>query len=171
MVRHIARDAFKRLLKGLKAIIPLSPRGLLLCVLSIAILSIGTARVDLAALFWGSSFLLVSLYAILASHLTRLLLRRRRDIVPGFLSVSLPGTGLSPGDQGEARISVDVPPLPGIPEGSTPSPRGSLRAGIRLPSSSGLSRGAPTKARRLHSRSGTCLDSHPMRSKSRSRNP
>ena len=109
MVRHIARDAFKRLLKGLKAIIPLSPRGLLLCVLSIAILSIGTARVDLAALFWGSSFLLVSMYAILASHLTRVLLRRRRDIVPGFLSVSLPSTGLSPGDQGEARISVDVP--------------------------------------------------------------
>ena len=52
---------------------PLTVRGLLILALAAGLLAAGIARADLAGLFWGSSFLLVTIYALAAGHLLRLL--------------------------------------------------------------------------------------------------
>jgi uncharacterized protein (DUF58 family) len=103
-VRFIA--AARRLAKG---VFPFSLRGLLVTALSAVILAEGILRSDLAALFWGSSFLLYAAYAICASHLLRLSLRRRRAADPDALSIILPSGGISPGQPAEARLNARLP--------------------------------------------------------------
>jgi uncharacterized protein (DUF58 family) len=91
-----------------RSIVPLSARGLGISALAAVILAAGVLRADLAALFWGASFLLYAVYALTASHLFRLGLSRRSRS-PGFLSLSLPAGGRSPGEESEAHIGVRVP--------------------------------------------------------------
>ncbi len=97
------------LLRVARAIFPFSMRGLLLFLLAAGLLAAGLARADLALLFWGASFLLYTLYAILASHVTMLLLTRRRRAEPDFLTVILPQSGMNPGEEGDAHVSARLP--------------------------------------------------------------
>jgi uncharacterized protein (DUF58 family) len=92
-----------------RAAFPFTIRGLLIFVLSLVILASGLVRADLAALFWGSSFLLFSAYALAAGHVFRLLLRRRHVSRPGLLSLILPSAGIFPDEKAEARISAHLP--------------------------------------------------------------
>ena len=69
----------------------------------------GLARSDLAALFWGASFLLYTVYSIAASHLSMLFLARRKRAHPDFLSVILPWKGLGTGEEAEAHVSAHLP--------------------------------------------------------------
>ncbi len=94
----------------------LSWRGLLITALAALAFLAGVLRADLAGLFWGSSFLLVPLYAIAAGQLLRLALRRRRDSQSGILTVHLPSSGLAPGDEATAHIRVELPRIfaPGL---------------------------------------------------------
>jgi uncharacterized protein (DUF58 family) len=92
-----------------RAFFPLSLRGLLIVMLSAGILATGLIRADLAALFWGSSFLLFIAYAMAANHLVRLTLRRRRDTQPDFLSLALPPAGIFPDEEAEARVAARLP--------------------------------------------------------------
>ena len=86
---------------------PLTVRGLVILVLAAGLLSIGIARADLAGLFWGSSFLLFTVYALVAGHLFRFSVRRRRT--PDSIRFHLPTGGLSPGDENEAAIAARLP--------------------------------------------------------------
>ena len=92
-----------------KAVFPLTLRGLVIVLLSAGLLALGVVRADLAALFWGSSFLLFAAYALVAGHLFRLALSRRRAAAARFLSVLLPTAGAFPGDQLEAHVAARLP--------------------------------------------------------------
>ena len=92
-----------------RAVFPLTIRGLLILVLSLCILAAGVVRADLAALFWGSSFLLFSAYALAAGHLFRLSLRRRQVSRPELLSLILPAAGIFSNEMTEAHILADLP--------------------------------------------------------------
>lgn len=97
------------LLRVSGAVFPFSVRGLLLFLLAAGMLAVGLARADLASLFWGASFLLYALYAILASHVSLFLLSRRKRTEPDFLTVILPQSGMNPGDNGDAFVSARLP--------------------------------------------------------------
>ena len=97
------------LLRTAGAVFPFSARGLAFVVMAAVLLAAGLARDDLAALFWGASFLLYALYAILASHFSMVLLRGKRNAEPDFLTVILPQQGMSPGDLAEAHVSARLP--------------------------------------------------------------
>ncbi len=93
-----------------RRVFPLSPRGLAILLIACAVLAVGVARADLAGLFWGSSFLLYTLYALLAGHLFRLSLRRRRISLPeDALRIDLQAAGLEPGEDSEAVVSSQLP--------------------------------------------------------------
>ena len=92
-----------------RGVLPFSLRGLLVTVLSALILTEGVVRADLAALFWGSSFLLYAAYAIAASHLLRFSLHRRDAADPDSLSIILPSVGISPGETAEAHLGARLP--------------------------------------------------------------
>ncbi len=81
-------------------IFPLTLRGLCILLLSATLLAAGVVRADLAALFWGSSFLLFTLYSLIVGHVFRLSLRRRRTRAPDFLSCVLPGERRAAGGNG-----------------------------------------------------------------------
>ena len=92
-----------------RGVFPFSRRGLLVTVLSAALVAEGVLRADLPALFWGSSFFLYAAYAVAAGHLLRLSLRRRHAADPDSLSVVLSSAGISPGQQAEAHVSARLP--------------------------------------------------------------
>ncbi len=93
------------------SIFPLTLRGLVILVLAAGLLCMGIVRADLAGLFWGSSFLLFTLYALVAGHLFRLSVRRRRT--SDSIRFHLPTGGLSPGEENEAIIAARLPrPFP-----------------------------------------------------------
>ena len=56
---------------------PLRPRGVFIAAVALAALVAGVVRADLAALFWGSTFLLASAYASAGCLLVRRRLARR----------------------------------------------------------------------------------------------
>jgi uncharacterized protein (DUF58 family) len=95
--------------RSAEGVFPFSLRGLLVTILSAAMLAEGVLRADLAALFWGSSFLLYAAYAIVASHLLRLSLRRRHAADPDSLSIVLPSAGIAPDESAEAALSARLP--------------------------------------------------------------
>ncbi|MGA2766676.1 MAG: DUF58 domain-containing protein [Spirochaetia bacterium] len=101
--------AVAALLRAAGRIFPLTGRGLLLCLLAGVMAAAGLARSDLAALFWGASFLLYAVYSIAASHLSMLFLARRKRAHPDFLSVILPRKSLGTGEEAEAHISAHLP--------------------------------------------------------------
>ncbi len=96
------------LARAVAAALPLTRRGIILACLSILLLGLGSARADMAGLFWGASFLLAALSAVIGGHVTCLLIRRTTR-APGSVEVLLPQAALSPGDEAEARISVRMP--------------------------------------------------------------
>jgi uncharacterized protein (DUF58 family) len=104
-----ARAAAAAVGRAARRAIPLTPRGLALVAVAAASLVIGVIRTDLAALFWGASFLLFALFALCAGHLFRALLRRRGRRTVQFLSVVLPSAGVFAGEQAEALVSADLP--------------------------------------------------------------
>jgi len=95
---------------------PLAPRGAFIAAVALAALALGAARADLAALFWGSAFLLASAYAAAGCLLVRRRLARRMASGPGFLGVTLPASVTGPGAAAEALVSAELPRafLPGI---------------------------------------------------------
>jgi uncharacterized protein (DUF58 family) len=95
---------------------PLRPRGIFIATVALAALVAGILRADLAALFWGSTFLLASAYAAAGCLLVRRRLARRGKSGPGFLGVRLPTSVTGPGAVAEAQLSADLPRsfLPGI---------------------------------------------------------
>ena len=88
--------------------LPLTLRGAFMCAVSLAVLAIGILRTDMAGLFWGSSFLLVILYAVAGNIFTRIIASRGRKR-PGFLEAHLPASVLSAGETAEARAGVSIP--------------------------------------------------------------
>jgi len=91
-----------------RAAFPFTIRGVLILALSLAVLAAGLARSDLAALFWGSSFLLFSAYALAAGHFFRLALRRQ-VARPELVSVILPAAGIFSNEETDAQVSVRLP--------------------------------------------------------------
>jgi len=92
------------LVRLVRFLFPLTVRGLVIFLLAVGLLAEGILRADLAGLFWGSSFLLFTLYALLAGHLFRLAARRSRGI-----SIHVPASGLFPGEEGEAVAAARLP--------------------------------------------------------------
>jgi len=99
----------KRLGTVVRSIVPLTFRGVTLVCLATALLVVGVMRADLAALFWGASFLVFAGYALLSGHIYRLALVRRRSEEPDFLSIVLPGHALTVGDRAEAALTFHLP--------------------------------------------------------------
>jgi uncharacterized protein (DUF58 family) len=95
---------------------PLAPRGIFIAAVALAALIAGILRADLAALFWGSTFLLAAAYAATGCLLVRRRLSRRSRAGPGLLGVRLPASVAGPGAVAEAQLSADLPRgfLPGI---------------------------------------------------------
>jgi uncharacterized protein (DUF58 family) len=98
-----------RFARIIRAVFPLTFRGLCILLLSSALFAAGVLRADLAALFWGSSFLLFTFYCLLVGHLFRLSLRRRRTRAPDFLSFVLPVEGVRHGEETHAHASARLP--------------------------------------------------------------
>jgi len=96
-------------LRSLTVVLPFTVRGALLLLLAVVLLASGLSRSDLASLFWGASFLLYGLYALLASHISMAVLKRRKAGWPDFLTVIMPSAGMSPGDSSEAHVSARLP--------------------------------------------------------------
>jgi len=96
---HLAAS-FARLLR---AALPLTVRGAVILVLAAGLLAEGILRADLAGLFWGSSFLLFTLYALGAGHLFRLAARRSP------VSVLVPAAGMTAGEDAEAVTEARLP--------------------------------------------------------------
>ncbi len=92
-----------------KLVFPLTLRGLLLALLAAGLLAAGLVRADLAALFWGSSFLLYTIYVLAGSHLFRLVLMRRSRRVQDMVSVVLSPPGVFPGEEVEGRVEARLP--------------------------------------------------------------
>jgi len=90
---------------------PFSPWGLALLGVAAAVLLLGAVRMELAALIWGSSFVLLALYCLAGSHLTRRVLERhiRRTLEP--VDFRLPAEGMFPGARGVAEIASELPRL------------------------------------------------------------
>ncbi len=99
----------RRFARRLRAIIPLTLRGLLLEAAAAAAFAEGVLRADLAGLFWGAGFLLVPLYFLVAGHLLRAAMRRRSRGRPGFIQASLPAVVPSPGEEAWAHARVELP--------------------------------------------------------------
>jgi uncharacterized protein (DUF58 family) len=95
---------------------PLRPRGVFIAVVALAALAVGILRADLAALFWGSSFLLAAAYGAAGCLIVNWRLARRRAGGPGLLEVTLPASVAGPGSPAEAEITARLPRefLPGI---------------------------------------------------------
>ena len=95
---------------------PYTPWGLTLLAAGTGVLVLGAARMELGALIWGSSFVLLALYALAGGHFTRRVLRRyiARNLEP--LDFRLPADGLFPGDEGTAEVASELPraPVPGF---------------------------------------------------------
>jgi uncharacterized protein (DUF58 family) len=105
----VARARLAGALSFARRILPLTLRGLLLAVLAAGLLAAGLLRADLAALFWGSSFLLYTLYALAGGHLFRLVLVRRSRRIQDMVSVVLPPSGVFPGEELEGRFETRLP--------------------------------------------------------------
>ena len=99
MSHHLAAP-FTRLFR---AALPLTVRGAVILVLAVVLLGEGILRADLAGLFWGSSFLLFTLYALVAGHLFRLAARR------SSVSVLVPAAGMTAGEEAEAVTEARLP--------------------------------------------------------------
>jgi uncharacterized protein (DUF58 family) len=95
--------------RAARSVFPFSARGVALIALAAAVFAVGIIRTDLAALFWGASFLLFAAYALVAGHFLHAVLRRGARRSLQFLSVVLPSAGVSPGEQTEARMSARLP--------------------------------------------------------------
>ncbi|MBN1834482.1 MAG: DUF58 domain-containing protein [Spirochaetales bacterium] len=94
-----------------KRLFPLSSRGIALLAVAAGVLLIGAARMELAALVWGSSFVLLALYCLAGSHIARRLLERhlRDSLEPvGF---RLPADGVFPGSPLSAEVESELPRL------------------------------------------------------------
>jgi uncharacterized protein (DUF58 family) len=94
---------------GIQRVFPLTPQGLVITAAAMALAAAGALRADLAALFWGSSFLLFTLYALAAGHLFRISLLRRRAADPDFASLTLPASGITAGERTEAVAAARLP--------------------------------------------------------------
>jgi uncharacterized protein (DUF58 family) len=105
----MARAFLTGFFRLVRLVFPLTLRGLLLTVLAAGLLSAGLLRADLAALFWGSSFLLYTVYVLAGSHLFRLVLMRRSRRVLDMVSVVLPPSGVFPGEELDARVETQLP--------------------------------------------------------------
>ena len=88
---------------------PFTPWGLTVLGVAGGVLILGAARMELATLIWGSSFVLLALYALAGSHATCLLLRRRLRRRPAPLDFRLPAGGLFPGTASQAEIDSELP--------------------------------------------------------------
>ena len=87
----------------LRVVFPLTARGAVILVLAAGLLMEGILRADLAGLFWGSSFLLFTFYALGAGHLFRLAARRSP------VSVLVPAAGMTAGEEAEAVTEARLP--------------------------------------------------------------
>jgi uncharacterized protein (DUF58 family) len=92
-----------------RLVFPFTLRGLLFTVLAGCLLAAGVIRADLAALFWGASFLLYACYALVGSHILRLSLLARYARDREMVSIVLPSEGLFPGEEVEAKIEARLP--------------------------------------------------------------
>jgi uncharacterized protein (DUF58 family) len=94
---------------GIRRVFPLTARGLVITAAAAVLSAAGALRADLAALFWGASFLLFTLYALVAGHLFRLSLLRRRAAAPDFVSLTLPASDVTAGGRAEAVAAARLP--------------------------------------------------------------
>ncbi|MGO9309163.1 MAG: DUF58 domain-containing protein [Spirochaetia bacterium] len=90
-----------------RSLFPFTFRGLAIFLLAVGLCTMGIVRADLAGLFWGSSFLLFTAYALAAGHILLFSIRRRRT--PDSVRFHLPTAGLLPGEQYEAFITARLP--------------------------------------------------------------
>ena len=91
----------------IRSLFPLTLRGVVILALASGLLADGIARADLAGLFWGSSFLLVTLYALAAGHLLLFAARRRKTAQS--ITFHLPPGGLEPAEEKEAVMAARLP--------------------------------------------------------------
>ena len=100
----------------IQRIFPFTARGLLFLLVSAALFVIGVVRADLAALFWGCGFLLLSLYGFFGSHIFSLLIRRALVTGNASAEIRLPSSGVFAGEEAAAVVSTSIPAffLPGF---------------------------------------------------------
>ncbi len=95
---------------------PLTLRGFSFLSVSGLLLAIGIVRINLALLIWGSSFLFVCLYSVVATVAVRgivgVFFKRRGE----ELRVVFPNNGVFPGDENAIHVELPMPSvlLPGI---------------------------------------------------------
>lgn len=96
-------------LSGLKAIIPFTPRGLFFFCLSVIFFITGLFRADLAALFWGCGFLLLTLYAFSGNHIFKILIKRYFKNHTQSVNICFSETGIIAGTPASVHINIQLP--------------------------------------------------------------
>jgi len=82
--------------RTLKNLLPFTRWGVVFLLLAAAIVIIGALRMELAAILWGSAFVLLALYSLLANHLMRAVLQRHFDRTPDPVDFTLSADGIFP---------------------------------------------------------------------------
>ena len=87
----------------IRRLFPYTPWGLTFLTVGTGVLALGAARVELAALIWGSAAVLLAAYALAGVHLSRGLLRRHLDRSIEAVDFRVPSGRLFPGDRAPSR--------------------------------------------------------------------
>lgn len=92
-----------------RTIFPFTWRGVFFFFLSLVILTPGIIRSELAALLWGSGFMLLVLYAFGGNHIFRFITKKHLLKTLDAVDCNLPTRGLFPRIKGIAEIKVMLP--------------------------------------------------------------
>ncbi|MBN2439740.1 MAG: DUF58 domain-containing protein [Spirochaetales bacterium] len=106
----------KDFITGLSKIIPYTLKGVFFFIFSGGMFCAGIIRADLAALFWGCGFLLVTLYALFGNHLCMVLFNNYFKSHTQSINLCFSDNGMFPGTSGSAHPDITLPPffIPGF---------------------------------------------------------
>ncbi|MBN2531270.1 MAG: DUF58 domain-containing protein [Spirochaetales bacterium] len=106
----------KNLLSSFRMIFPFTFKGFFFFCLSFFFFLTGIFRADLAALFWGCSFLLLTLYAFSGNHIFTILIKRFLRNHPQSINFYFSESGIPEGSASSAHIKIQLPPffMPGF---------------------------------------------------------
>jgi uncharacterized protein (DUF58 family) len=95
--------------RSLRSVFSFTGWGVLFSALSALILLIGVLRMELAAILWGSAFILLALYSLLANRIMQAVMRRFFEKTPDPIDFTLFATGVFPRSEVTAELKAEMP--------------------------------------------------------------
>jgi uncharacterized protein (DUF58 family) len=95
--------------RGMRALIPLTARGLVFILLACGLFVTGILRADLASLFWGCGFLSLVLYALAGNLVFARMLRSYFASHPDSVNAFITRDGVFPGEEVGGELATSLP--------------------------------------------------------------